>query len=415
MACKPWSATRREWAALLLAWAGVAQGAPPQWAGEIAAGAWSSNRMLDDRQGVAVGRLAANADWAPSSGLRVRADAWAMSAPARLDGQRTHAGIKELYVALPGWRCAPALGKRVVAWGKTDVINPTDQLSPLSLRRLVPKETEQRNGITGLHLDCPAGAGRVQAHLFDPRRFHEVPLRAQPGLQWQEQRPRARPALALKYDVLGEGIDWSVSAMEGIDLFPTLALRSAGADTLRVGQAATRMRMLGGDMAVTHDAVVYRAELAWVDHEQATDPTVARRRPWLAAVGQVEWGLGDRETFALQVFARHLRGANAASVNPVVDALQRAQGLIANEIDRNQAGLTFRYARPLLDSRADFELLGVWARPRNDWMVRARLTHALSDQLRLSAGADVFRGPADSFLGNLRQNSLAFVELAVTF
>ena len=387
----------------------------PQMSGEVATGVWSSTRMLDGRHGIATGRAKLDVDWRAADGLRLHVNAWALSAPERMDGKREDAGFRELFVKADQLPCAPALGKRLVLWGRADGINPTDQIAASNYRRLTPKDADQRTGSWGLHLDCAIGPGRLQAHLLDRFEFHQVPLKETPGVRFQEDRPRVRPTVAMKYDVLGSAADWSVSVIDGHDLFPTLAMRSLTAQGLSLGREATRMRLVGSDFAIVRAELAYRGEVAWVDFDQASSPWVARRRHYVSAVGGVEWSIGDRETFSVQGFWKHLRDVSVPQGNPMQADIQAAQGLISNELDRWQYGVTFRYARPLFDSKADLDLFAVWIQPRGDWMLRGRLNYAISDAAKLSVGFDHFRGPKQSFLGNLRTNSLVFAEIGYSW
>lgn len=382
----------------------------PEVTGEVAAGVWSSNRMLDDRHTISSNRAKLKLDWQASESLSLSSEVWALSSPERLDGRREDAGVNELYVKSSETLCAPALGKKLVMWGRADGINPTDQVSPSNYRRLTPETTDQRTGNWGLHLDCTAGAGKLQVHVLDRFRFNEVPLEKTPGVTFREQDPDVRPTVAVKYDVLGSDADWSISVIDGHDLFPTFAVRSATPAGVTLGQHATRMRMVGGDFTIVRGEMAYRGEIAWVDFEQSSDPAVARRQPYTSAIGGAEWYIGDRETVSLQGFWRHLRSVSSIANDPLMAQVQAAQALISNELDRDQYGLTLRYARPLFDSKADLDLFAVWTEPRNDWMFRGRLKYAITDSWRVSTGFDIFRGPQDSFLGHLRTNSLTFVE-----
>jgi hypothetical protein len=400
--------------AAALAAAPVGAAAEPRWGGELAGGLWSGNRELDDRGGLAVARLGLTLDWAPEPGLRLRADTWAVSDSRRSGPTRKlGAGLREALLTVKG-RCDLGLGKRVVAWGRTDVVSPTDQLTPTDYRRLTPKDTEQRLGVWGLHLACPLGPGQLQLHVIDPRSFHRVPYAQHLGVSVLDERPRTRAATALRYEVLQSKLDWSLSAMEGIDPHPTLVLRGADTSGLRIGQSATRMRLLGADAALGEGARVWRAEVAWVDYGEPSSALQALRRPWTSAVLQLEWAAADEVgTVSLQVFAKRLRGAGASS--SLVPALDRAQALLANELDRNQRGASLRWAKRLWGERAELELLLIHTRPRDDGLVRLRWNHTLSDSLRLTLGGERTYGPADSYLGNLRRNSLAFVEASHTW
>ena len=223
--------------------------------------------------------------------------------------------------------------------------------------------------------------------------------------------PNARAEPRQIVDLETSAADWSLGAIDGHDLFPTLALRAVSAQGVQLVTTATRTRLLGGDIALTRGALVLRAEVAWVEPVQGSMALAAQRRPYVQAVAGVETSFAERETLALQVFGKQLRGATPASADPLQAQLQSAQGLISNEVDRRQAGFTLRYARPLWAQRGDIDLFALWAYPQREWLLRGRLGFELDAGWRLGAGFEIFRGPAASFLGHLRPNSLAFAEI----
>ena len=380
-------------------------------AGEASLGLWSSNRLLDDAQGIATARLRLELDWSPSDALQIRADTLWLSAPERLDGRREDAQLTELYLRARHLPCAPALGKRLVLWGRADAFNPTDQVSPIQFRRMTPRVAEQRDGRWGLHLDCLVGDGSLQVHVLEGFEFNAIPFDATIPVALGNTSAEADTSIAIRYDRLGASIDWSVTAINGHDLFPTLELDPHAMPFPTVDLVPTRMRLFGGDAAMARGSWVFRGELARTVLDAGDSPYRAIRHSHTSGVVGAERALGDRETIAVQAFWKRLDAVPAPTGLPLQDALQDAQGLISNEVERHQHGLTLRYATPLFESRADADILAIWGVPGNDWLLRGRLRYALNDRVRFSTGFDVYRGPADSYLGNLRSNSLAFVEL----
>ena len=87
------------------------------------------------------------------------------------------------------------------------------------------------------------------------------------------------------------------------------------------------------------------------------------------------------------------------------------QALITNQRDAEQFGATFRIFNKWSNDTIEAELGGIVWFARGDWLLRPRVRYAVNDRLKLTVGADVYRGPADSFLGNLRELSTVFVEV----
>lgn len=367
--------------------------------------------MLDDANGVVSARARLELEWEPADALQLRADTLLLSSPERLDGRREAAQLTELYLRARELPCAPTLGKRLVLWGRADALNPTDQLSPTHFRRMTPRIADQREGRWGLHLDCRVGDGRVQLHGLDGLEFNAIPFNASAPVTLRHGSPDVDRTLAIRYDRLGTRIDWSISAIDGYDLFPTLQLDPLAGPLPTLDLVATRMRLFGGDAAMPLGNWVFRGEMARVLLDRNDSPWRTARHSYTSGIAGAELALGDRETVSMQAFWKRLDSAPVATGSPLQDQLQQAQGLISNELERDQYGLTFRYARPLFESRADMDLLAVRGLSGDDWLMRGRLRVSLSDRVRLSTGFDIHRGPVDSYLGNLRRNTLAFVEL----
>jgi len=87
------------------------------------------------------------------------------------------------------------------------------------------------------------------------------------------------------------------------------------------------------------------------------------------------------------------------------------QALISNQRDAQQAGATVRVAQKWWNDTLEAELIGVAWFARGDFLVRPRVRYAANDRLRFSLGSDLYRGPADSFFGSLRNLSTTFVEM----
>lgn len=401
--------------ALLLMLPGWGGAQSVSWSGEAGVSAWTSNRLLDARQGVAVGRLKLGLVLSPSDDWQVRAEGWAITDAGR---QGRSADLKEAFVAWRGGPCQPSLGKRMVSWGKTDVITPTDQLSPTDLTRLVGKDTDQRDGVWGLHGRCVLGDGVLDAHWLTHFETTQVPIESQSGVSIDRRRQSVPATRALRYEHSSDGLDWAVSALDGHDLLPTISLREVNAQGMVLQLRPSRMRMVGLDVAAALSDWVLRGEVAGVSYPAqpapSLDQTSAIRLPYTQWVLGAERGLGDRESLTVQVFARHQRG-DAAGLTPLAQQLQAAQGLISQSSDRKAWGLTLRYARPFAESRGEGDVLLVWSQPRSDWMLRSRVGYSLTDEVRLSLGLDVLRGRSDSVLGHLRPNSLGFAELSVAW
>jgi hypothetical protein len=52
---------------------------------------------------------------------------------------------------------------------------------------------------------------------------------------------------------------------------------------------------------------------------------------------------------------------------------------------------------------------------RHDYLIRPKASYAITDNWKVLAAADIFRGPAESYFGYLADNSTAVLELSYHF
>jgi hypothetical protein len=101
--------------------------------------------------------------------------------------------------------------------------------------------------------------------------------------------------------------------------------------------------------------------------------------------------------------------------DPLARAVAVQAALLANQLDHIQHSFSLRVSNRWFRETLEAELAGIVSVSRFGWVLRPRVTYALSDRWRLTVGGDLFGGDRLSFLGNLRENSAAFVELRWSF
>ena len=68
-------------------------------------------------------------------------------------GYGPESDLLEAYVTAHFGRADLRIGKQIIAWGRADGINPTDNLTPRNFVVLLPLEEDQRFGTTAIKLD----------------------------------------------------------------------------------------------------------------------------------------------------------------------------------------------------------------------------------------------------------------------
>ena len=378
----------------------------------LRASAWSRSRLLDSDTGVNSASAWFLGKATLGAGGKAVIDAWARS-DSRFDSRAGASDVREAYVAGSRGEWDFAAGRQIIAWGRADSVNPTDVLTARNFTLLTPLDEDQKTGVGSIRTTWNRDALRLSALWLPEFRSSILPLPTVQGVSFVSRDPSAAARQwALRAERSGESVDWAVSYFDGYERQPDLRPEAFSANGARVGLAHTRIQMLGADAATTVGRYGLRAEVAITRTEdrQGTDPFT--RNPFLYAVVG-----GDRTFFTnlnvnIQLLYRRVMSWEDPAAAPApLRELALRQALISNQRDAQQAGATVRVAQKWWNDTLEAELIGVAWFARGDFLVRPRVRYAANDQLRFSLGSDLYRGPADSFFGSLRNLSTTFVEM----
>jgi hypothetical protein len=394
----------------LVQWAGVT--------GSLRGGYWSSSRSLDDREhlGTASVWLKAAPSLGPNAALTL--DGWVMNQELVREDE-TRAELREAYLDLRLGAVDLRVGQQIVAWGRADRINPTDNVTPRDFTLLVPEDDDQRLGGPAVKATYYLGTLSLTGLWLPGFEPHTLPLERPPaGSTLRERVPRwPLGQWAIRIERTGEAFDWSLSYFDGFDLFPDLGLDRITPSGVDLRLRYHRIRVIGADAATTLGRYGLRGEAAYAFTEDArgTDPEV--KNPFLFIV------VGGDRTFLedLNINLQYILRVVSRFRDPdeIPDPVQRdvavQQAALTNQIDRVQHGASLRISRTWWNQTLEGELAGIVSFTRLDVMVRPKLTYAMTDRFKLTVGADVFSGPRGSFFGRLRDNTTAYAEIRYSF
>ncbi len=382
--------------------------------GSLRAGYYGASRSLDGRKDVGTGAAWLKA--APSLGSNASAqiEGWVRNDDSFKGTSRGK--LREAYLNYTAGDADFRLGKQIIAWGRADGINPTDNLTPRNYTLLTPENDDQRLGATAGKVRYNVGDTALTAIWLPGFTPSVYPIPAQPGVTFIESVPKAGQG-ALKLDRSGGGADWSLSWFNGFDLSPDLKVDGAGpAGTTMLILQHRRIRVLGTDGATTVGRFGLRWEAAytWTDNP-ANDPLV--KQPFLFAVLGGDRTFGDNFNINLQYYFRritHYRDPQAIA-DPVLRTLALQEAILNNQVTRFQHGITLRVSDKWLNETLEGEIAGVVSTTRGDFALKPKLIYAFNDQWKGTLGADIYRGGRDTFYGRLRDNSSLFTELKYSF
>ncbi|MDQ1919277.1 hypothetical protein [Massilia pseudoviolaceinigra] len=325
-------------------------------------------------------------------------------------GGAIEADVTEAFALWHGEHVDVKLGKQIVAWGRADGINPTDNLTPRNFRVQSPYEKDQREGVAAMLVNYfPAPQDTVSLFLSPTFRPSRLPLPESGALVFEDRQPdRGRWPLGLKFDRRGDRLDWSLSYFRGYQLAPEWL---AGAGPGSVILHYPKIRVFGADAAVNLGRYGWRGELARVLRDDPSQPGGARAN-WTMATG-LDRNFDEDLNVNVQLIVQ--QNGTLDDVAGIVDAQRRAVAGV-NAISFHQErerkfGATMRIGKKWLNGTLEAELLAYgYFQPRTSYW-RPLLAYALRDDLRLSVGGELFVGRAASYFGSNRSLRGMFVEL----
>ncbi len=361
--------------------------------GSLRGGYWSSNRLYDDVSNVGTGSTWLKLDKKLDNGIGLFAEGFASREDFRTGGHSRNR-IREAYVETRSGAFDIRVGKQIIAWGRTDRLNPTDNLTPRDARLMAADIDEDRFGSmaskVSWNMDSFTSLTGVWLPEFQPNR---VFLRS----GFSETIPNSNRQWAVKLDQSGKDIDWSVSYFDGYDLNGDLS-------AARVLQHY-RTQVIGVDAATTRGAYRFAVESAYTRTEDSAGTNEFIKNPFLYTVFGVERDFGNNTSGIVQIFNRTVTNYSQPS------SAARFHAILTNQLDRTQNGISVRIAKKWWNETLETELSGLSLIDRNGYSVRPRMTYLWSDQVKILSGYEYYQGSSDTLYGLLHKNSLLFIEM----
>ncbi len=308
------------------------------------------------------------------------------------------------------------VGRQIVAWGRADGINPTDNLTPHDYTVMLPFEDDQRFGTTALKLDWYLSTEHTLTFFttpfFEPSKF-PFPR----SMSLRETRPArtlANSEAAVKFNKTGGDMDWSVSYFHGHSLLPEMhPLPSTSTLELRYPE----IDVIGADFARNFGRYGTRAEIAYIqtDDRHGQDPVAVN--PYLYAVTGIDRTFMDNLNVNLQLVGRwvqHYTDPNTI-VDPALRAAATANAINFGQQKRANYGMTTRISNKWFNDTLEAELLAFVDFGHSNSYLRPLVTYAFTDHTKATFGAELYRGPDDSPFGQLKRNQTVFAELRYSF
>ena len=385
--------------------------------GSLRAAYWTSSRNLDTLENLPVTALWLHGRWDPHRDVSLYVDGWVGNDDLFI-AEATSGKFREGYLELRFGPLDIRLGRQIIAWGRADQINPTDNLTPKNFRLLVPEDADERSGTTGAKVVYRVGNLSLTGVVLPTFEPDVIALQRPPSGSTLRERVPGDPVTqgAFKIEQAGGRVDWSLSYFDGYDLFPDLGIDTVRADGVDLLLRHHRIRVVGADAAAAIGPYTVRGEVAYTftQHEHTGDEI---KSPFLLLVVGADrtlpGGLYVNVQYLLRVISRFQDPL--AVTDPITRQVAIQQASINDQLDPVKHGVAIRLSKTWLSDTLVTEISSIVSPGRGEFALMPKATYAVTDRLRLTAGAFIFGGETPSFFGRLRGTSTGYVEVRLDF
>jgi hypothetical protein len=354
--------------------------------------------------------------------------------------------LKEAYAGYSADKLDIFLGNQIVAWGRTDGYNPTNNLTPINYFFLTADPEDQKLSnfmlrtryrftpaidIEGIAI--PVYVPSVYRYdLFDLSGNGQEVIFTSPTLP---ERSFKNSSVAARFNIELSAIGFSVSYFRGYDPFLGFDVKQIdfSSDPLSILNSATPYlkNTFGADFALPAGAWIFRGEMAY-NHTTGYDTVIYMPAPSLAYVAGIERSIGGITTI-LQYVGKFVTDFTELSEpvlgdpsDPLVimnytDAMIRFESAqfnrkIFNQQEKTNHAFSLTLSKYFAYDTWNAELTGYYNITSEEYMVRPKVTWKVTDALSLSAGGSYMKGPENSifwYAGPVLNG--AFLELKASF
>ncbi|MGQ9630390.1 MAG: DUF1302 family protein [bacterium] len=339
------------------------------------------------------------------------------------------------------------VGKQLIAWGKADAINPTDNINPRDYTVISSEPEDQKMGVGALRTTWYIDNFCVEGVWVPISRPSNTPI---PTMKVTQTVPFLQKTIsaeivndpvlppenlikggevALKLAGTLGPADASLSYYAGFDHTPDLKVRKSVTEQTidyRIVPKYNRLRVVGGDFAWPIGGWDLRGEGAYFVTEDAEGDNPTVKNPWIQYVLGVGRSFFDDTLNASVQFIRSIiiDYRKPSDYESAFDRmLAKEFDKFNGQIDPIQNSLFARVGYSTLNDTLRPEILAIYEIEGRDYLLQPKLSYAFADGVNASIGAIVygsFREKDDEKkgaypFGRMDAEDRAFLEVKYSF
>lgn len=361
--------------------------------------------------------------------------------------QSTAVDVREAYVNTYLGPLDLRLGKQIVVWGRADLLNPTNNLTPFNFRMRSPIEDDRRLGNVGARAFLRLSPVRIEGVWLPTYVANELPPVNLPQYVSYGDPKYPKPELdkgllAGRVHLELPSVEMSVSYLHGYAPMPGLTRSSVTVSetnpSVIIARTAYKQQVVGFDFSTAiGDLLALRGEFAYrKPYDYQTQINAPKPDLQYAIGGDHNFGSvslivqylgrytfdwvkenGPADTSLTTAMLTKPDQVDTRTANGAVDAnLRKTNQMLFSQTEKVQHLATARVEWLTAHDTLSLSALGMYNFSTKEWMASPKIGYRLSDSMIAYVGGEILTGPSGTLFGLVDQQlSAGYVELRSTF
>ena len=322
------------------------------------------------------------------------------------------------------------IGHQIVAWGRADGINPTDNITPKNMLARSPDEDDRREANFLLRTFFNAHPVRIELIWVPFFRSSVVPTDLIPFppevTLGEPDYPDARlknGAVAAKLNLELASFDCSLSYFNGFNPFSGVNAQISVPE-ITVLLMPYRLHVFGADFSTTLAGLGLRGEVAYKDPQESHSEHYSFYyipNPELHYVIGLDKEFSGNLSVILQYIGKHVLDYSPLTLPffpsfiPFYE-LELKNRIISSQQYETSHSFSCRLGWNLLHETLNLEIVGLANITTEEFLFRPKMAYDITDALTFTLGGELYSGPDDTLFDFIEDHlSSLYAELRISF